>query len=82
MHCCVIPVENVQTRHSHVPARDSYGRDPRYKESTPDHDRQRLLAASRDIHIHHRQSTTPSSGNRSASAQHSAHEAMIHDQMV
>lgn len=79
------PVEIRQGgRHSHAFARDPQVMDARYKESPPDHDRQKLLAASKDPY-NHRLSTTPSSGHRSTSTQrdvHSAHEAMINDQMV
>lgn len=83
---CTISPEIRQRRYGHAVTKDpyAYGRDTRYKESPPDHDRQKLLAASKDIYSQ-RQSTTPSSGNRSTSTQrdiHSAHEAMINDQMV
>ena len=81
---CTVSLEIRQKRYGHVVTRDPHGRDTSYKESPPDHDRQRLLAASKDVYSQ-RQSTTPSSGNRSTSTQrdvHSAHEAMINDQMV
>ena len=82
---CAVSIEIRQGGcHSHAFARDPHVVETRYKESPPDHDRQKLLVASKDAY-NHRQSTTPSSGHRSTSAQrdvHSAHEAMINDQMV
>jgi len=77
LYVCTIFLDTRQRRYSHVVARNA-----RYKESPPDHDRQKLLATSKDGYTH-QQSTTPSSENQSTQRDiHSAHEAMINDQMV
>lgn len=84
-HSCVpVSIEKRQSQHSHAFAGDPFARDTRYNNKSPPNHNRQLISASKDAYSH-RQSTTPSSGNRSTSTQrdvHSAHEAMINDQMV